>query len=111
MTDLSISITLDGAPDLPSERLQALYRITGRSTVELRESILARRPAYTARLFGREHLDVVPRLEKTIAYLTDAGIPFTLTESGEDAASPDAAAPIDLATLRDILSAPDPDAS
>lgn len=101
MSDTAISVTLDGSPDLPSAPLQALYRITGRSTVELREAIRRGRPVYTASLFGPAHITVVPRLEKTIAYLTEAGLPFALTESadGEDA-------PIDLATLHEILEAP-----
>lgn len=100
MTDESLSITLDGRPDFPSAVLQALYRITGRSTVELRRSILAGAPVYTAALFGPAHIDVVPRLEKTIAYVTELGAPFTLHESagGERTA-------ISLATLREILDA------
>ncbi|MGB4778157.1 hypothetical protein [Microbacterium sp.] len=80
MPDYAISITLDGAPDLPSAVLQALYRITGRSTVELRDSIRRREPVYTAALFGNDHIDVVPRLEKVAAYLGELGLPFTLHE-------------------------------
>jgi hypothetical protein len=104
MSDTAISITLVGTPDLPSGPLQALYRITGRSTVELREAIRGGRPVYTASLFGPAHITVAPRLEKTIAYLTEAGLAFTLTEAvdGEDA-------PIDLATLREILEVPGTD--
>jgi len=96
----ALSLTLDDAPDLPSAILQALYRITGRSTVELRRSILAGDPVYAAELFGPAHIDVVPRLEKTIAYVTDLGLPFTLHEStdGERTA-------ITLATVREILDA------
>lgn len=98
MSDLALSLTLDGTPDLPSAPLQALYRITGRSTVELREAIASGDPIYTAALFGNDHIQVVPRLEKTIAYLTEHGLAFTVTEShdGEDA-------PISLATMREIL--------
>lgn len=98
MSDVSVSVTLTGAPHLPTDTLQALYRITGRSTVELREAIVGGRPVYTASLFGRDHLDVVPRLEKTIGYLDAQGIGFSLTESddGEDAV-------IDRATLREML--------
>jgi hypothetical protein len=101
MSDTAISVTLDGTPDLPSAPLQALYRITGRSTVELRGAIRGGKPVYTASLFGAEHITVAPRLEKTIAYLTDVGLPFVLTETvdGEDA-------PIDLATLSEILEVP-----
>ena len=98
MSDLSISLTLDGAPDLPSAPLQALYRITDRSTPELRRAILAGEPLYTAALLGREHITAVPRLEKTIAFLTEHGLAFTLTEHDDDG---DTA--IDLATLREIL--------
>ena len=101
MTGHAISLTLDGTPDLPSAVLQSLYRITGRSTVELRRAILAGDALYAASLFGPEHIDVVPRLEKTIAFLTDTGLGFTLSESFE---STDA--PISLATLREILEVP-----
>lgn len=80
MPDNALSVTLDGAPDLPSAVLQALYRITGRSSVELRRSILRREPLFTAALFGNEHIHVVPRWEKTISYLEEIGIPFTLSE-------------------------------
>ncbi len=101
MSDTAISVTLDGTPDLPSAPLQALYRITGRSTVELREAIRGAKPVYTASLFGAAHITVVPRLEKTIVYLTESGLPFALTETvdGVDA-------PLDLATLREILEVP-----
>jgi len=101
MSDTAISVTLVGSPDLPSAPLHALYRITGRSTVELRESIRGGMPVYTASLFGPAHITVAPRLEKTIAYLTETGLAFTLSESvdGDDA-------PIDLATLREILEVP-----
>lgn len=98
MTDLAISLTLDGRPDLPSAILQALYRITDRSTVEMRHAIRAGEPLYTARLFGTAHIVTAPRLEKAIAFLTDHGLPFSLTESIEGAETP-----IDLATLREIL--------
>jgi len=98
MSDLSISLTLDGAPDLPSAPLQALYRITGRSTPELRRAVLAGDPLFTAELFGREHITAAPRLEKTIAFLTEHGLAFSLTETADGVTSP-----IDLATLREIL--------
>ncbi len=101
MSDLALSLTLDGTPDLPSAPLQALYRITGRSTVELREAILSGRPVYTVGLFGGDHIHVVPRFEKTLAFLIEHGLAFTVTEShdGEDAT-------ISLDTMREILEAP-----
>ena len=80
MPDNALSVTLNDTPDLPSAVLQALYRITGRSSGELRRSILAHEPVYTAALFGNDHIDVVPRLEKTIAYLDELGLPLTLHE-------------------------------
>ena len=98
MTDLAISLTLDGAPDLPSAVLQALYRITGRSTVELRHAIRDRAPLYTAALFGAEHITAAPRLEKTIAFLDEHALAFSLTETADGVE-----APIDRATLRAIL--------
>jgi hypothetical protein len=76
----ALSLTLVGTPDFGSEVLKALYRITGRSTVELREAILAGEPVYTAELFGSDHLRVVPRLEKTVAYLEELGVPFVVHE-------------------------------
>lgn len=78
MPDNALSVTLNDTPDLPSAVLQALYRITGRSSGELRRSILAGEPVYTAALFGNDHIDVVPRLEKTIAYLDELGLSFIL---------------------------------
>lgn len=103
MPDATISLTVDGAPDLPSAILQALYRITGRSTVELRRSIQRGEPLVTAALFGREHIDVVPRLEKTIAYLDDLGLPFVLHEQIDGERDR-----IDRATLRSILEGDEP---
>lgn len=76
----AISLTLDGTPDFPSVVLQALYRITRRSTPELRRAIRAGEPIFTAALFGNDHIDVVPRLEKTVDYLDGLGIPYTLHE-------------------------------
>lgn len=82
MTDTqnALSLTLEGTPDLPSEPLKALYRLTGRSTVELRRSILAGEPVYAAALFGADHIQVVPRLEKVVDYLTGLGLPFVVHE-------------------------------
>ncbi|MEV8273371.1 hypothetical protein [Microbacterium sp. NPDC077184] len=76
----AIDLTLDGTPDFPSVVLQALYRITRRSTPELRRAIRAGEPIFTAPLFGNDHIEVVPRLEKTVDYLDGLGIPFTLHE-------------------------------
>jgi hypothetical protein len=76
----ALSLTIAGTPDFGSEVLKALYRITGRSTVELREAIRTGEPVYTAELFGNDHIHVVPRLEKTVAYLQDLGVPFVVHE-------------------------------
>ncbi|MCR2812467.1 hypothetical protein NQ166_02675 [Microbacterium sp. zg.Y1090] len=83
MTDspVSISITLDGVSVLSPPALQALYRITGRSTVEMRLAAGAGEPLYTCGLFGADHIHAVPRLEKAVAFLTDNGVPFLLHES------------------------------
>lgn len=80
MSEYALSITLVEKPDLPSVVLQALYRITGRSTVELRRSILGHEPVYTAELFGADHIHAVPRLEKAAAYLDEIGLDFTVSE-------------------------------
>jgi len=76
----SLSLTLVGTPDFGSDVLQSLYRLTGRSTVELRRAIRDGQPVYTAALFGSEHIRVVPRLEKTVDYLQGLGVPFTVHE-------------------------------
>ncbi|MDR5699217.1 hypothetical protein [Agromyces aerolatus] len=76
----AISLTIAGTPDLPGEVLKSLYRITRRSTVELRHAIRDGEPVYVAALFGNDHLDVVPRLEKTADYLTGLGLGFTIHE-------------------------------
>jgi len=76
----AISLTITGSPDFSSEILKALYRITGRSTVELRRAIRAGDPVFRAALFGTDHLDVVPRLEKTVDYLEGLGIAYTVQE-------------------------------
>lgn len=81
--DDALSITIAGAPDFGSEVLKALYRITGRSSDELRRAILSGEPVYAASLFGDDHLRVVPRLEQTVAYLTACGIPFVVHEWAE----------------------------
>ncbi|TQJ31495.1 hypothetical protein [Microbacterium sp. SLBN-146] len=76
----ALSLTIAGTPDFGSVVLQSLYRITRRSTPELRRSIRSGEPVYTATLFGNEHIDVVPRLEKTAAYLEEIGVPFVIHE-------------------------------
>lgn len=96
MADLVISIIVTDSPDLPGAELQTLYRLTGRSTPDLRDAIRDGSPLYTAALFGAAHLTDAPRLEKTIEYLLAAGIPFRLEEAGADAEVP-------LATLDEIL--------
>lgn len=76
----ALSITIDGTPDFPSAVLMSLYRITGRSSVELRRAITAGEPVYSAALFGNDHIDVAPRLEKTASLLEELGVPFTVHE-------------------------------
>jgi hypothetical protein len=76
----ALSITVPGAPFLPKEVLMALYRITGRSTVELRHAVADGEPVFRAALFGNDHLDVVPRLEKAVAYLDSLGVPLVVHE-------------------------------
>lgn len=96
--DNALSLTIDGAPDLPAEVLKALYRVTGRSSVELRRSILAGRPVYTAALFGDDHLAVVPRLERVADYLQSVGLPFTVHEQVDGRSDE-----ITLETMREIV--------
>ncbi len=98
MPDTAISLTLDGTPDLPSAILQALYRITGRSTVELRRSIQHRQPVFIAALFDNDHIDTVPRLEKVLTYLTEIGLTLTVHEHVDGTAEE-----ISLVTLQEIL--------
>lgn len=76
----ALSITVPGAPFLPKDVLMALYRITGRSTVELRRAVADGQPVYRAALFGNDHVDVVPRLEKALAYLDTRGVPIVVHE-------------------------------
>lgn len=93
-------MTLSGSPDLPAEALKALYRVTGRSTVELREAIRAGEPVYAAGLFGADHIDVAPRLERTVALLEQWGLAFTVHETADGEREE-----IPLATMREILGA------
>lgn len=98
----AISLIIDGTPDFGREVLTALYRITGRSTVELRRAILAGEPVYVAALFGNDHLEVVPRLEKTIDYLDGLGIEYTVHEWVDDERDE-----ISVQVMREILEAAD----
>jgi len=77
---VSMSITLDGVTDLSPAALQALYRINGRSTVEMRRAAASGEPIYTCALFGSDHIHVAPRLERTAAFLLDQGVPFRVDE-------------------------------
>jgi len=96
----ALSVTIDGTPDLPGEVLKSLYRITRRSTTELRRSIVAGDPVYTADLFGSDHVEVAPRLEKAVDYLQGLGIPVILHETTDGQRDE-----IALETMREILGA------
>lgn len=76
----ALSVTVAGTPDFGAETLQALYRITGRSTGELRRAVQAGDPVYAAGLFGEDHIKVVPILEQTIAFFDAQGIEYVLHE-------------------------------
>lgn len=80
MPQNALSLTIVGTPDFGSEILKSLYRLTGRSTVELRRAIRDSEPVYTAALFGNDHIHVVPRLEKALDYLQGLGVPFAVHE-------------------------------
>ncbi|MCR2783653.1 MULTISPECIES: hypothetical protein [unclassified Microbacterium] len=80
---VSMSLTLDGVTVLSPAALQALYRINGRSTVEMRLAAASGEPLYTCELFGADHIHVAPRLEKTAAFLLDQGVPFRIHESAD----------------------------
>jgi hypothetical protein len=101
-TQNALSLTITGTPDFPSEVLKSLYRLTGRSTVELRRAIRAGEPVYSAALFGTDHLDVVPRLEKTVDYLVGLKVPFTIHEWIDGTRDP-----ISIETMREIIEAAD----
>lgn len=98
LSSTALSVSLEGPVTLPTEALKALYRITGRSSVELRLALAAGEPVYRANLFGRDHIEL-PRLEKTLAFFTEHGLPVVLHEwvDGE-------AEPIDTETLHAIIS-------
>ena len=76
----ALSLTIAGTPDFGSEVLKPLHRITGRSTGELRRAIRAGEPVYSAGLFDNDHIQVVPRLEKTAEYLAGLDVSFTVHE-------------------------------
>ena len=76
----ALSLTITGTPDFGSEGLKSLHRITGRSTGELRRAIRDGEPVYAAALFDNDHIEVVPRLEKTADYLDGLDVPFTVHE-------------------------------
>ena len=79
----SLAIRIDGAPHLPAPLLRELYGITGRSSVELRTAILAGEVVYSAELFGNDHVEVAPRLEKTVAFCERHGLAFRIEETYE----------------------------
>ncbi len=101
-SDTAISLTIDGAPDLGSGVLQSLYRITGRSSVELRHAIRAGEPVYTAALFGSDHIEVVPRLQRTLDHLDGLGLRCTIHEWREGVR-----APISCEVMHEILEVSD----
>lgn len=96
----SIAIIIEGRPHLAPPLLKELYRITGRSSVELSAAILAGHDVYAARLFGNDHFKVAPRLEKAAEFCARNDLAFRIEETydGETAL-------IDLATMRSILEA------
>lgn len=101
MTDATVlSVTLDGAAVLSPDQLKELYRLTGRSTVELREAVTEGAPLYAAELFGPDHVDVAPRLEKTVDLCRRHGLAFRLEETYEGETET-----ITLDVMRDILEA------
>lgn len=77
----SLAIFLDGTPPLTADQLTELYRITGRARVELRNAISAGAPLYSAELFGNDHIDVAPRLEKTVDFCLRHDLAFRIEET------------------------------
>ena len=94
----SLAIIIDGAPHLSPELLKELYRITGRPSVDLRAAILVGEEVYSAELFGTDHVGVVPRLEKTIAFCERHSLSFRIEETYDGETEE-----ITLATMREIL--------
>lgn len=98
----SIAIIIEDRPRLAPPLLKELYGITGRSSVELSSAILAGGDVYAAELFGNDHVQVAPRLEKTAAFCERHGLVFRIEETYDGETSQ-----IDLATMRSILDAAD----
>ncbi|MGV2983646.1 hypothetical protein ACNPNP_08030 [Microbacterium sp. AGC85] len=96
----SIAIFIEGRPPLAPPLLKELYGITRRSSVELAAAIDAGRDVYAAGLFGNDHVDVVPRLEKTAEFCVRNDLAFRIEETYGGEISQ-----IDLSTLRSILEA------
>lgn len=61
--------------------MKELYRITGRASVELHTAILGGAEVYAAELFGNDHVEVAPRLEKTVAFCERHGLDFRIEET------------------------------
>lgn len=100
----SIAIIIEGRPDLAPPLLKELYGITRRSSVELSSAIRAGGDVYSAELFGSDHVEVAPRLEKTVEFCERNGLRFHVEETydGETAQ-------IAVATMRSILEAAEND--
>ena len=98
----SISIVIEGRPRLAPPLLKELYGITRRSPAELQSAILAGVEVYAAELFGSDHVEVAPRLEKTVEFCQRNDLAFRIEET-YDAET----APIELTTMRGILDAVD----
>lgn len=96
----SLAIFIDGAPHLAPTLLKELYAITGRSSVALRAAILAGEVVYSAELFGNDHVEVAPRLEKTAAFCERHGLTFRVEETYEGETEQ-----IDVEVMRNILEA------
>jgi hypothetical protein len=103
VTPTRLSLRLTDAPDLPPSVLKQLYRITGRSRPELRRAIAAGEPFYEIELFGTDHVEVAPRLERALDYLTGLGVPGVIAERTDSEAVPISLATISPATMRAIL--------
>lgn len=98
----SIAIVIEGRPHLAPPLLKELYDITRRSSVELSTAILAGDDVYAASLFGNDHVEVAPRLERTAAFCARNDLAFRIEETYDGETEQ-----IDLATLRSILEATD----
>lgn len=94
----SLAIIIEGSPHLSPQQLKELYRITGRSSGELSAAIHAGGDVYAAELFGNDHVEVAPRLEKTAGFCERNGLVFRVEETYEGDTGQ-----IDLATMRNIL--------